>query len=122
MGKRGGKRVSTSVVLFSKAVSSPFSLQGRGGARGGGRGSGQRPIRTDYSEVPKANAKYEEYYNELGLVEEPEREEFWTALRRELPNSFRFTGSKGYRSSYEYRWAHADCLNPLGKLYRCSNY
>ena len=45
--------------------------------------------------------QYERYYNGLNLVEEPEREEFWTALRRELPNSFRFTGSKGYRTSYE---------------------
>ena len=25
-----------------------------------------------------------------------EREEFWTALKRELPVSFRFCGSKGY--------------------------
>ncbi|KAK4690390.1 hypothetical protein P7C71_g6386, partial [Lecanoromycetidae sp. Uapishka_2] len=75
MGKRGGKR-------------------GRGGHRGGGRsggGGGQRTIRTDYSEMPKDNDLYESYYNELGLVEEEEREEFWTTLRRELPNSFRFT-------------------------------
>ena len=73
-------------------------MQGRGGGRGGG-GGGQRSVRTDYSEVPKANAQYEQYYNELGLVEEAEREDFWTALRRELPNSFRFTGSKGYSIS-----------------------
>ena len=81
----------------SKQEADIFSLQGRGGGRGGG---GQRSIRTDHSDVPKANAQYEQYYNELGLVEEAEREEFWTALRRDLPNSLRFTGSKGYSSSY----------------------
>lgn len=46
--------------------------------------------------MPKTNDLYEGYYNELGLVGEEEREEFWKTLRRELPNSFRFTGSKGY--------------------------
>jgi multisite-specific tRNA:(cytosine-C5)-methyltransferase len=46
--------------------------------------------------VEKANEKFESYYNALGLVPEEENEEFWTTMRRELPNSFRFTGSKGY--------------------------
>ena len=27
---------------------------------------------------------------------EEEKAQFWEALRRELPNSFRFCGSKGY--------------------------
>ena len=53
-------------------------------------------MRTDYSEVPKANELFEKYYNELGIVEERERDDFWSALKRDLPNSFRFTGSKGY--------------------------
>lgn len=73
-------------------------MQGRGGNRGGGRGSGgggQRTVRTDHSDMPKNNELYEGYYNGLGLVEEGERDEFWNTLRRELPNSFRFTGSKG---------------------------
>lgn len=74
---------------------------GRGRGRGGGGGSrgykggsryGPRP---DYPEVEKRNAAFERYYNELAVVGEDEREEFWTALRRELPNSFRFAGSKG---------------------------
>ena len=46
--------------------------------------------------VPKANDLYEKYYDELGLVEETDHEEFWEALKRELPNSFRFAGSRGY--------------------------
>ena len=55
-------------------------------------------MRTDYSEVPKANGLLEKYYNELGIVEEREKDEFWSALKRDLPNSFRFTGSKGYNN------------------------
>jgi multisite-specific tRNA:(cytosine-C5)-methyltransferase len=40
----------------------------------------------------------------MGIVPEEEKEEFWTAMRRELPNSFRFTGSKGYESSISQRF------------------
>ncbi|MCJ1405722.1 hypothetical protein MMC11_008952 [Xylographa trunciseda] len=75
MGRRGGKRFQ----------------RGRGGGRGG-----QRPERADYQEVPKHNELYEKYYNDLGIVSPEERSEFWAALKRELPNSFRFTGSKGH--------------------------
>lgn len=32
----------------------------------------------------------------MDIIGEDEREKFWEALRRELPNSFRFAGSKGY--------------------------
>lgn len=38
----------------------------------------------------------------LNLPEE-ERQEFWAALRRELPNSFRFCGSKGYVCAQDLR-------------------
>lgn len=59
---------------------------------------GQRSVeRTDYREIPKENELYEKFYNDLGVVEKEETEVFWAALRRELPNSFRFAGSKGYR-------------------------
>lgn len=37
----------------------------------------------------------ERYYNELIDMSEEQKKEFWDALRRELPNSFRFCGSKG---------------------------
>ena len=63
--------------------------------RGGRSGQRDQRERVDYQELPKQNALYERYYNELGDVPEEEREEFWSALRRDLPNSFRFTGSKG---------------------------
>ena len=46
--------------------------------------------------MPKENKRLEEYYNTLTNLPEEERAEFWAALRRELPNSFRFCGSKGH--------------------------
>ncbi|TVY25265.1 Multisite-specific tRNA:(cytosine-C(5))-methyltransferase [Lachnellula hyalina] len=72
--------------------------RGGGGGRGGGRGGDRAPYdnRVSYDKVPKHNARLEKYYNDvLGLPEE-EREAFWDAYKRELPNSFRFTGSKGH--------------------------
>ncbi|KAK4204088.1 S-adenosyl-L-methionine-dependent methyltransferase [Triangularia verruculosa] len=68
---------------------------GRGGSRGGGR-DGHRPYQT-YPEIVKENKKLETYYNSL-LKDLPEEEQtaFWAAYRRELPNSFRFAGSKGH--------------------------
>jgi len=45
--------------------------------------------------VKRENEAFEKYYNALPIVPEAELETFWTALKAELPNSFRFTGSKG---------------------------
>lgn len=72
-----------------------------GGRRGGGRGGGQshRDNRGDNRYKPdivKKNEKMETYYNELVELPEEEKAAFWEALRRELPNSFRFCGSKGH--------------------------
>lgn len=79
---------------------------GRGGGRGGnkGRGGGGDKAYTDnrqsFDQVNKENEKFERYYNALNIVPEgPEREAFWTAIRRELPNAFRFCGSKGHALS-----------------------
>ncbi|KAL8873034.1 MAG: hypothetical protein Q9174_001435 [Haloplaca sp. 1 TL-2023] len=71
-----------------------------GGNRGGFRGRGQGGWRTerprgDYEETVKSNQRFEDYYNQLEILEDAEKDDFWAALRRELPNSFRFTGSKG---------------------------
>ncbi|KAI4115751.1 MAG: hypothetical protein LQ345_003705 [Seirophora villosa] len=75
----------------------------RGGAKRGGdkwrsrKGPrAARSQRADYEEVKKTNSNYEAYYNHLGIFSDEEKDEFWAALRRELPNSFRFTGSKGH--------------------------
>ncbi|KAF4534485.1 Methyltransferase [Lasiodiplodia theobromae] len=83
---------------------------GRRGGRGGGRGRGRGSrggygggSRGDWKEVEKHNVNFEKYYNELGIVPEEEREQFWTALKKELPNSFRFTGSKGHALAVQQR-------------------
>ncbi|KAI9728898.1 MAG: hypothetical protein M1834_007156 [Cirrosporium novae-zelandiae] len=80
MGKRGNKN---------------FRGKNRNG-QGGRRGT-----RTDYSDIVKTNELFEGYYNTLEILGEDEREEFWTSLRRDLPNSFRFTGSKGHALSVQ---------------------
>ena len=65
---------------------------------GGGRGGrGGEDNRVSFEKVEKHNEKLERYYNSvLGIEDEKERQNFWAALKRELPNSFRFAGSKGY--------------------------
>lgn len=68
---------------------------GAGGGRGGGesgRGDGWR----SYPTIKKENSQLEEFYNALIQLPEEEKAQFWEALRRELPNSFRFCGSKGH--------------------------
>ncbi|CAK44117.1 uncharacterized protein An01g12180 [Aspergillus niger] len=62
----------------------------RGKKGGGGR------ERQNWQQVARENAKFESYYNEQGFIPEEEREAFWEAIRRDLPNSFRFTGSRGH--------------------------
>ncbi len=95
MGKRGNQRVHISGILEKRNADSFQGRGGRGGGRGRGRGGGQRSQRADYDDIPKTNSLFEKYYNELNLVPDADRESFWDAMRRELPNSFRFTGSKG---------------------------
>lgn len=74
--------------------------RGRGRGRGGGGGGSrnQQPDnRVSFQDVVKKNEKFERFYDALNIVPAgQEREQFWEALRRELPNSFRFTGSKGH--------------------------
>ena len=55
------------------------------------------------ADVDRHNEKYERYYNELGLVPNDDREDFWAAMRRDLPNSFRFTGSKAHALAVQQR-------------------
>ncbi|ELR04409.1 hypothetical protein VC83_02161 [Pseudogymnoascus destructans] len=74
---------------------------GRGGGRGKGRGGGaggrdSRDNRVSYDKIDKTNEKFERYYDSIIELPEEERVEFWAALRRDLPNSFRFAGSKGH--------------------------
>ncbi|KAI1133582.1 S-adenosyl-L-methionine-dependent methyltransferase [Nemania abortiva] len=73
----------------------------RGGRKGGDRkGGDNRKPRTDsYRSCPeifKNNEKLEAFYNSLLPLDDAEKSGFWEALRRDLPNSFRFCGSKGH--------------------------
>jgi multisite-specific tRNA:(cytosine-C5)-methyltransferase len=62
----------------------------------GGRGGGARAERaTNWHEISRTNEKLERYYNEPEFIPEEEREEFWNTIKKDLPNSFRFTGSRG---------------------------
>ncbi|PMD47771.1 S-adenosyl-L-methionine-dependent methyltransferase [Hyaloscypha variabilis F] len=71
--------------------------RGRGGGGGGRGGRGGEDNRVSFEKVEKHNEKLERYYNGvLGIEDEEERYDFWAALKRELPNSFRFAGSKGH--------------------------
>ncbi|SPO05966.1 related to tRNA (cytosine-5-)-methyltransferase [Cephalotrichum gorgonifer] len=76
--------------------------KGRGG-RGGGGGWGKRQTNRDdpgnqqrYSSITKQNEKMENNYNTILGFSEEEKAEFWDALKRDLPSSFRFCGSKGH--------------------------
>ncbi|CAL5866752.1 uncharacterized protein PFLUO_LOCUS962 [Penicillium psychrofluorescens] len=75
----------------------------RGGKKGSGRGGGAVRKPSAYQDIPKSNEKLERYYNEPGIIPEEEREEFWTTMRRDLPNSFRFTGSRGHALAVQQR-------------------
>ncbi|KAJ5624854.1 Methyltransferase (Ncl1) [Penicillium lagena] len=75
----------------------------RGGKKGGGRGGGGVRKPSAYQDIPKSNEKLERYYNEPGIIPEEEREQFWTTMRRDLPNSFRFTGSRGHALAVQQR-------------------
>lgn len=80
----------------------------QGKARRGGRGGGDTRGRPDdeqstadragwrsYPTLVKENEKLQTYYDALLQLPDEEKQQYWDALRRELPNSFRFCGSKG---------------------------
>ncbi|KAF2704622.1 S-adenosyl-L-methionine-dependent methyltransferase [Pleomassaria siparia CBS 279.74] len=63
---------------------------GRGGKKGGGR-----DVRTEpWGETTRKNDLFESYYKMGGFLEEEEFEKMWEYLAMDLPNSFRFTGTK----------------------------
>ena len=70
--------------------------RGRGGKRGGrGGGGGGRDTRSEpWSDIQRKNELFESYYRKGGFMEEAEFEDMWAALQNDLPNSFRFTGTK----------------------------
>ncbi|KAI8935362.1 hypothetical protein NX059_007946 [Plenodomus lindquistii] len=71
----------------------PFRGKGRG--RGGGGGGGGRDTRSEpWSTIERKNDLFESYYRMGGFLDEAEFEEMWKTLKADLPNSFRFTGTK----------------------------
>lgn len=68
---------------------------GRGGGGGGGGGHWKRDDRVGQGQVERTNKRFESYYNDLDIIIEEERSAFWESLRSDLPNSFRFAGSRG---------------------------
>ncbi|KAF6842147.1 methyltransferase [Colletotrichum plurivorum] len=72
--------------------------KGRGGAANGGD-RGRQPRSESWQSYPavkKENERLQRYYNTIIGLSEEEQGPFWDALRRDLPNSFRFCGSKGH--------------------------
>jgi len=65
------------------------------GKHGKGKEGGKRRERTnkDYQEIVMNNVHFEEYYSKNGCVPKDELVEFFDALRKPLPLSFRVTGS-----------------------------
>ncbi|KAL6242460.1 tRNA (cytosine-5-)-methyltransferase ncl1 [Rhinocladiella similis] len=82
MGRRGGRK---------------------GGFNRGGGGGPRQDNRGNKAEISRNNEKFEEYYNILGVIPDEEKEDFWAAMRRDLPNSFRFTGSKSHALAVQQR-------------------
>lgn len=66
---------------------------GGGGGRGGGQPGGGWP---DRGNMVKENQKFQSFYDTLLQLPDEEKQQYWDALKRELPNSFRFCGHKGY--------------------------
>ncbi|KAE8838358.1 hypothetical protein PTNB73_03626 [Pyrenophora teres f. teres] len=73
----------------------PFRGKGRGRGGGGGGGGGARDTRSEpWANIERKNELFESYYRLGGFLEEAEFEQMWKALQADLPNSFRFTGTK----------------------------
>uniref|UniRef100_A0A8H7NN98 SAM-dependent MTase RsmB/NOP-type domain-containing protein n=1 Tax=Bionectria ochroleuca TaxID=29856 RepID=A0A8H7NN98_BIOOC len=76
-----------------------FRGKGRRGGGGGRGGSHANGGWRDYPAIAKEHEAFQNYYDSLLQLPEEEKKEFWDALRRDLPNSFRFAGSKGHALS-----------------------
>jgi hypothetical protein len=63
--------------------------------RGGQKQQPAQGERGNYTSIATENALYERFYKESQILPEDEWEPFWEALKRTLPTTFRFTGSRG---------------------------
>ncbi|KXG50666.1 tRNA (C5-cytosine) methyltransferase, NCL1 [Penicillium griseofulvum] len=73
----------------------------QGGKGRGGGGAGR--TRSQWQDITRENEKFERYYNEPEFLPEEEKELFWATMRKDLPNSFRFTGSRGHALAVQQR-------------------
>lgn len=53
--------------------------------------------------MKRNNPRFENYYNNLDIIDEEERPDFWNSMRSDLPNSFRFAGSRGHALTVQRR-------------------
>jgi multisite-specific tRNA:(cytosine-C5)-methyltransferase len=90
MGRSNRRKVSP--IYASSQACAKVSSKGRGGGRSNQNGDN----RVAYVALEKKNELFESYYNQAGILPEDELPIFWEVMRRDLPNSFRFTGSKGH--------------------------
>ncbi|KAF9881849.1 methyltransferase [Colletotrichum karsti] len=89
--------VNKATIMGRKFRGGKKGKGGRGGAQGADRGRQPRSESwQSYPAVKKENERLQRYYNTIIGLSEEEQGPFWDALRRDLPNSFRFCGSKGH--------------------------
>ncbi|KAI1083555.1 S-adenosyl-L-methionine-dependent methyltransferase [Whalleya microplaca] len=96
---RGGETVKVSdeeAEFTYRTVGTENAVCRKGGFNSAPRGGGSTQQHRSYAEIRKENDRLEKYYDAVIPLDDAEREEFWGALKRELPNSFRFCGSKGH--------------------------
>ena len=95
-----GKRIDRHLqILFNWLIISQGKGRrgGGGGGRGGGGGGGGARDSSwrSYPAIVKEHQNLQRFYDTLLQLPDEEKQQYWDALRRELPNSFRFCGSKG---------------------------
>ncbi|KAJ6444611.1 ABC transporter [Purpureocillium lavendulum] len=96
-GSVSGRTALKREEAYMKPISAEKLGKNRRGGGGGGRGgASQNGGWRDFGVINKENERLQEYYNTLLKLPEEESQQFWDALKRELPNSFRFCGSKGH--------------------------
>lgn len=94
MSRNKKKNRNVGVILLPRMQAALTCTQApRGGPKRntGGHSADRQPKR----EFDRHNERYCKYYDGLNLVPQEEREAFWAYMKKDLPNSFRFTGSKG---------------------------
>lgn len=90
---------STGITRYSNTCCQGGRKGGNGGNRGGPPRAGGDDRNPSWRSIPpeaKRHEKLERFYNTVIPMEDEEKTQFWDALKKELPNSFRFAGSKGH--------------------------